>query len=152
MKAKQLKLQPLTLIVESLLDIQAYYVGVDEVKYSTDSMLEAIDLNLKIFYVFDCSYPSDSKALWQFFQTDTYEIFTPDEKLTVQNRFHRCDQTGSEDCLKSVLIAESVEIFDWKFGRNSDRIFGVINLIFTCNMSLHVMLLEFFMCCIYILG
>lgn len=49
-------------------------------------MLEAIDLNLKIFYVFDCVYPHPSKALWEFIQIVFYEIYNDGKRLSTQNR------------------------------------------------------------------
>lgn len=86
MKAKQQQLQPLIVIVGPLLDVQAFYVVVDDVKYSVDSILSSIDLNFKIFYVFDCRYPEDTKFLWQFFQCIIYEMHTSGERLCMQNR------------------------------------------------------------------
>ena len=83
---KNLKLQPLIVIEGQILDSKAFYVVVDDIKYSTNSMLDAIDLIFKIFYVFDCQYPNDSRNLWELIQRVIYGIETPNKRPTVQNR------------------------------------------------------------------
>ena len=85
LKEQNLNLQPLTVIAGPLLDIQASYVIVDDIKYKTESILHAIDLNLKVFYAFDCKYPEIAQSFWQFIQTIIYEI-SDTERLNQKNR------------------------------------------------------------------
>ena len=73
LKEQNLNLQPLTVIVGPLLDIQASYV------------IDAIDLNLEVFYAFDCKYPEIAQSFWQFIQTIISEI-SDSERLNQKNR------------------------------------------------------------------
>ena len=84
--AQKLKPQPLIVIVGPLLSIQHIYVIVDDIRYTVKTMLDAIDLNFKIFFVFDCLYPDFSLPMWLFIQIVIYEIRKPGERLSVQHR------------------------------------------------------------------
>lgn len=52
------------------------YVTIDEVLYSTDSTLEALDICFKTFHVLNLSYPDASKHLWMLIQKGLYKLCT----------------------------------------------------------------------------
>lgn len=50
------------------------YVIVDDIKYATKSVIEAVDLAFKIFFVSDSQYSSLSHHIWLFLQIAVYGI------------------------------------------------------------------------------
>lgn len=50
------------------------YVVVDDIKDATKSVIEAVDLNFKIFFVSDSEYSTLSHHIWLFLQIAVYEI------------------------------------------------------------------------------
>ncbi|XP_043463560.1 uncharacterized protein LOC122499340 [Leptopilina heterotoma] len=80
------KFRSVIAIVGPLLNVEAIYVVVNDIKYQTQSILHAIDLNIKIFYVFDYKFTDNVQFVWQFFQSIIYEIQNPDEFMCMKNR------------------------------------------------------------------
>lgn len=80
------KFRSVIAIVGPLLNVEAIYVVVNDIKYQTQSILHAIDLNIKIFYVFDYKFTDNVQFFWQFFQTIIYEIHNPEEFMCMKNR------------------------------------------------------------------
>ncbi|KYN39999.1 hypothetical protein ALC56_05607 [Trachymyrmex septentrionalis] len=76
-KAKEMKMsvQPYIIIVRSIINVSDSYVTFDEVLYSTESTLEALDICLlKVFHVLKINYPDASKHLWMLIQKGLYEF------------------------------------------------------------------------------
>lgn len=59
---------------------------VNNIKYQTQSILEAIDLNIKLFHVFNYKFMGNIQFFWQFFQLIIYEIQSPEEFICMKNR------------------------------------------------------------------
>lgn len=74
-------LQPLIIVVGSLVKVEGFYVIVDDQKYKTESCLEALDLCFKVFFTLDCQYPKPSFRIWQFIQNAGYQIKIAGETL-----------------------------------------------------------------------
>lgn len=84
----KLSVQPLTVVVGSIVNVQQTYVFINDIWFRTDSFLDSIVLTLKAFYAFDCAYPEKSKNLWQFLQIAGFEITNPNEKTGIAVRTH----------------------------------------------------------------
>lgn len=87
-KIKLLKLQrkciqPKLLIVGDLSNIKKISVYFDDLVYQFLSILDAIDLLFKIFYVFNLQYPEESEIFYNFIQNIFYEIPTNKEFMKV---------------------------------------------------------------------
>ncbi|KAJ8674205.1 hypothetical protein QAD02_014671 [Eretmocerus hayati] len=70
------KIQPYIIIVGELEAISDIYVNVDNVLYQVSSVLEAIDICFKVFFVFHLQFPYDSQHLWLMIQRGVYGITT----------------------------------------------------------------------------
>lgn len=77
-------LQPFMILLGPLKNISAIYVIVDLIKYQVDSVLEALDLTFKIFFVSHCEFPSASCHIWLFLQKTCYDINVPGIKYGIQ--------------------------------------------------------------------
>ena len=82
--AKKLTLQPLTVIVGSLVDVRKTYCVVNNYWYETTSFLDAISLTFKSFFVFDCEYPEPCKNIWLFIQHSMFNIKLPSERIPLR--------------------------------------------------------------------
>lgn len=71
-------LQPTVFIIGDLTAISEVYVVLDNVRYKSDSIVDAFDFTLKIFFSLDCSFSKAAYRLWQFIQITGFDI--PDEK------------------------------------------------------------------------
>ncbi|XP_074106367.1 uncharacterized protein LOC141532092 [Cotesia typhae] len=71
---KKITLQPYILIVGTPTVKLSSYVVVDDIKYATKSVIEALDLTFKIFFVSDSEYPTLSHHIWLFLQIAVYGI------------------------------------------------------------------------------
>ena len=67
-------LQPLIVAVGQLHNITEFYVIINELNLKKQNILEALQLALKIFFVFDCKYPETSNTLWMFVQKCLFNI------------------------------------------------------------------------------
>ncbi|XP_071578556.1 uncharacterized protein [Temnothorax nylanderi] len=75
-KETQTSVQPYIIVVGSISNVSNTYVTIDEVLYSTDSMLEALDVCFKAFHVLQINYPDASKHLWMLIQKGLYKLST----------------------------------------------------------------------------
>ncbi|XP_046472550.1 uncharacterized protein [Neodiprion pinetum] len=73
--------QPHIVLVGPLDNIQASYVVVDDVRYTTTSPLRALDLTFKTFYATDCQYPIHAFHIWLFIQKVAYDITNTGDKF-----------------------------------------------------------------------
>lgn len=56
--------------------ISAYYVCVDNTRYKIGSVLEAIDICYKSFFVLHACYPKECQQVWLFIQNCLYKMST----------------------------------------------------------------------------
>lgn len=81
--AENLKLQPKIFVVgDSIETLKEFYVYVDEIRYKVPNLLRAIDLIIKICFVFNLEYSAKSKYVWMFLQEYIYEIYSDAEKVS----------------------------------------------------------------------
>ncbi|XP_047998149.1 uncharacterized protein LOC125235594 [Leguminivora glycinivorella] len=85
----KLTLQPVIVIVgSSYMDIQKYYVVVNDLFYETNSILKAVDTCFKIFHSLHCQYPTESVCVWNFLQLGLYQLKTKwDKTYSTVNAF-----------------------------------------------------------------
>ena len=81
---KQLTLQPLTVIVGSIFNIEQTYVVINDTWYETKCLLKAVSFTFKFFFALDCAYPEKSKNIWLFIQRAVYDIKIPGEKVGIK--------------------------------------------------------------------
>jgi len=72
----QISVQPYIIVVGPIVNVSNSYVTIDEVLYSTESTLEALDVCFKAFHVLKINYPNASKHLWMFIQKGLYNFCT----------------------------------------------------------------------------
>ncbi|KYN15961.1 hypothetical protein ALC57_11798 [Trachymyrmex cornetzi] len=73
-KKMQISVQPYVIVVGSITNVSDSYVIIDEVLYSTESTLEALDICFKVFHVLKIDYPDASKHLWMLIQKGLYQF------------------------------------------------------------------------------
>ena len=81
---KQLALQPLTVVVRSVFNIEQTYVVINDTWYETKYLLEAISFTFESFFAVDCAYPEKSENIWLFIQRAVYDIKIPGEKVGIK--------------------------------------------------------------------
>lgn len=59
-----------------------YFTVVEDHLFKQDSLLKAVDICFKCFYVLDLDYPSASQTTWEFLQKVLYQINNSDGKGT----------------------------------------------------------------------
>lgn len=69
-----LTLQPMVVTVGSILNLTSFYVIVNDVKYTSTSLMNAINLCFQIFFALNATYPVDCEILWYFLQQYVYGI------------------------------------------------------------------------------
>lgn len=69
-----LTFQPTVVTVGSLMNLTAFYVLINDVKYSMTSLPNAIDLCFQAFFALDARYPVDCERVWYFLQQHVYCI------------------------------------------------------------------------------
>lgn len=84
-KVKLLKLQgksiqPKLLIVGDITNIKTISIYFDDLTFPFLTIIDAIDLLFKIFYVFNLEYPEESEIFYNFIQNIFYEI-PPKKKI-----------------------------------------------------------------------
>lgn len=84
-----LTLQPVIVIVgSSYMDIQKYFVVVNDLLFETNSILKTVDTCFKIFYSLHCQYPTESTCVWNFIQLGLYQLKTKwDKNYSTVNAF-----------------------------------------------------------------
>ncbi|XP_070525972.1 uncharacterized protein [Cardiocondyla obscurior] len=95
-KAEELNItvQPYILIVGTTLDdIRNHFISIDDVLYSVNFTLEAVDLCFKVFQVFHMNYPIFSEHLWIIIQRD----------LSFPLKNSTCNATKQIDVLENIV-------------------------------------------------
>lgn len=67
---------------DTVMSAKDYYLLYDEVIYHLDSLVKAIDICFKVFFVFNAEYPAEAADVWTFLQKGVYGIATPYDVLT----------------------------------------------------------------------
>lgn len=76
--------QPLPVIVgPSICNIVASYVIVNDIRYTAETPLKAIDTCFKIYHTLNAKYPLEAEVPWTFIQTYVYEIHSQYDKKYV---------------------------------------------------------------------
>ena len=75
------------------------YVMLDETIDTTDSLIKAVDVCFKLFFVFNAEYPKEAVDPWTFIQKAVYDIDTV------------YDQKGSHGSSMSLKLCCSYYIF-----------------------------------------
>lgn len=70
-----IKMQPRILVVgQTLKQLSDFYVFCDGVKYKLPTFTKALDICVKLMFVFNLQYPTISKLVWIFIQEYIYQI------------------------------------------------------------------------------
>ncbi|XP_055918822.1 uncharacterized protein LOC129950904 [Eupeodes corollae] len=95
--SEKLKLQPKIFVIgESLESLKEFYVYLEGIRYKVSTLLDAIDLVVKISFVFNLDYTQKSKYVWFFLQEYIYEI-VPDEKISkIKNIISKLENVNIE--------------------------------------------------------
>lgn len=72
-----LTLQPMVITIGLIINLSAFYVIVNNVKYESTSLINAVNLCYQIFFALDAQYPVDSEMVWYFLQHYIYDINSP---------------------------------------------------------------------------
>lgn len=76
-----LAIQPYVIVVgPTLLEVNAFYICIDNVLYQVPTALMAVDLCFKIFHVFNVNYPRESEHIWYVIQRSLYKFSTQYDK------------------------------------------------------------------------
>lgn len=68
LEAFGLTLQPMVVTIGSIVNLTAFYVIVNNVKYESTSLINAVNLCFQVFFALDARYPVDSEMVWYFLQ------------------------------------------------------------------------------------
>ncbi|KAJ8666913.1 hypothetical protein QAD02_008575 [Eretmocerus hayati] len=74
--------QPTVICVGEVINPKSFRVILDDVVYSFETCLSAIDFTFKVFFALDCKYPPLSETIWLFIQQAIYGIEVPGDELT----------------------------------------------------------------------
>ena len=80
----KLTLQPIAIIIGSIINIQKTYVAVNDIWYETESFLDTVSLAFKTFHAFYCASSDKSKNIWYFLQIAAFSITTPTDKVGIK--------------------------------------------------------------------
>lgn len=73
-------LHPTPVGVGSKMGVSKAYVAVDDTKYEVSSLLNAIDLSLKIYQAAHCDFPESCHSMWLFMQKALFDIHYPNDR------------------------------------------------------------------------
>lgn len=74
LKTKNTNIQPLILVLSKNDGCEEYFVYLDGYKLKFKKLLRAVDICLKIFFVFNLQYPAACEQFWNFIQYFFYSI------------------------------------------------------------------------------
>ncbi|XP_043474875.1 uncharacterized protein LOC122506635 [Leptopilina heterotoma] len=84
--SKKLTLQPIFVVVGSLLNVQKVYAVIDDTWFECTSVLQSVDFTFKAFYSLKCAYPVETYNVWNFIQRAFFEIRPTGEKVSIKTR------------------------------------------------------------------
>lgn len=74
-------LQPSIFIIgENLRKIEKYFVLVDNIFYTVNNIVQAVDICFKLYQALHCEYPWACETVWQFIRKGFYKITTSYDK------------------------------------------------------------------------
>lgn len=76
LEEKNEPIQPLIIVIGSVLDPKEILVDFDGIKFKFFTVLKAVDTCFKIFHLFNLKYPSPSILVWTFIQQYFYKVIT----------------------------------------------------------------------------
>lgn len=82
MKTQKTAIQPLLLVIGEVSNIKSISIYFDGIRYPILKTLSAIDILLKLMFVFNLEYPLESEKFYVFIQTFFYEIACEEEIST----------------------------------------------------------------------
>lgn len=74
LEAFGLTLQPMIIAIGSIINLTNFYVVVNNIKYESTSLMNAVNLCFQVFFALDAKYPVDSEMVWYFLQYHVYKI------------------------------------------------------------------------------
>ncbi|XP_029160239.1 uncharacterized protein LOC114932252 [Nylanderia fulva] len=74
LEAFGLTLQPMIVAIGSIINLTNFYVVVNNIKYESTSLINAVNLCFQMFFALDAKYPIDSEMVWYFLQYHIYDI------------------------------------------------------------------------------
>lgn len=80
LKTQKSNIQPLLLVIGDVLDIKRISVYFDGIRYPILKSLTAIDILIKLMFVFNIEYPVESNIFYMFIQKFFYDIPFSSEK------------------------------------------------------------------------
>lgn len=85
--AANVPLQPIPVFVGPLVNLEAYYVYVNDdivepTIYQAPTALHAVDLSFKIFFALNCAFAPRAHATWLFIQKALYDINLPTDNCS----------------------------------------------------------------------
>lgn len=78
--SKNLRLQPFIIYINC--SEPQFCVAYDNIYYSFNNFLVALDICFKVFFIFKLTYPKQSEKFWLFIQKYLYNITTEFDNLT----------------------------------------------------------------------
>lgn len=110
LREKGLTRQPCMVVVgPSFTQMQAVVVAVDKISYRVPTVQEAFDVWFKSFYVFDASFPPESKHLCYLFQRGLYKFETPRDEQCPYTSTIIGDLFGNNQVIESEESEEGEE-------------------------------------------
>ena len=74
LKNRSENVQPfIALVGTNIFDVGEIFIYFDGIKYPFKSIIRAVDICFKIFYLFNLEYPNASLIFWNFIQTHFYK-------------------------------------------------------------------------------
>jgi len=64
----------MVIAIGSIVSLTSFYVIVNDIKYTSTSLINAVNLCFQIFFALDAKYPVDSEMVWCFLQHYVYNI------------------------------------------------------------------------------
>lgn len=75
------RLQPILIVVgQTLGNITATYIQIDNVRYKPRTPVAALDACLKAYHALDAVYPLECKAVWYFVQHYFYNLYLKEDE------------------------------------------------------------------------
>lgn len=75
------RLQPILIVVgQTLANITAAYIQIDNIRYKLRTSIAALDACLKAYHALDAVYPSECKAVWYFVQHYFYNLYLKEDE------------------------------------------------------------------------
>lgn len=99
-KTQKSTLQPcLIALGQNLFDSQHFYTFCDGILYKFNSIIAALDICFKLFFVLNLEYPCKSHNVWTFFEKNIFELKT--NNINLLPKMHEFTQDFQNNYYKS---------------------------------------------------